>query len=67
MLEFLNWCIGRRRCPHCRRWRWDVTTQWQNTRYVNPKMNLFKGCWDCQDENEVYWEDMWDDYYRGCM
>lgn len=39
----------------------------QNTRYVEEESNWVTLCPDCRKENDEYWNDMWADYYRGCL
>lgn len=39
----------------------------QNTAYEDDSMNYRVLCDACQEESDVYWQEMWDEYYRGCL
>lgn len=64
-MQFLNWLIGRQFCPHCGRYRWHVARRYQGTAYIDNRLNYVSTCIPCYDEVIEYWEEMWDDYYRG--
>jgi len=54
-------------CQHCQNKRKSVRKTRQNTKYVNEESNFVTLCYTCRKENDDYWEDMWNDYYSGCM
>jgi hypothetical protein len=39
----------------------------QNTFYENEDDNWVTLCEYCRKENDEYWEEMWREYYSGCM
>lgn len=39
----------------------------QGSAYVNEASNWVSLCRPCSDENDTYWNDMWADYYSGCL
>lgn len=53
------------RCPCCGRWFSFPTIQGQRTMYQDRYSNYFCGCKYCHEENNRYWDDMWEDYYRS--
>ena len=55
------------RCPQCGRWFSFPKIVEQNTRYHDEYSNYFCGCRYCEEENDRYWEDMWDDYYSKLL
>jgi hypothetical protein len=59
--------LGYRKCPDCARWRRGVSRRRQSTRYVDDELNYIVCCPACFDDVEEYWDDMWSDYYQGCM
>lgn len=50
-------------CPQCGRYFLKVRTTRQNTAYVDDKLNFFTGCKKCEEANDEYWADMWEQYY----
>lgn len=55
------------RCPHCGRYFSFPKITEQNTRYHDEYSNYFCGCKDCEEENDMYWEDMWRDYWSSVL
>lgn len=53
------------RCPQCGRWLSFPTIQGQRTMYQDRYANYFCGCKYCHEENDRYWNDMWEDYYSS--
>lgn len=47
-------------CPACGRWFNRIETYRQHTNYVDDELNFFTGCKLCSEENDLYWEAMWD-------
>ena len=45
----------------------DAKRRRQNTRYEDDAQNWVTLCDDCMEANDAYWDDMWADYYSGCM
>lgn len=52
----------------------NVSRRRQNTQYVfegeegsSEDPNYVTLCNDCHVINDDYWEDMWQEYYRGCL
>ena len=40
----------------------------QRTQYPEEAMNYAPNlCQRCREDNDNHWNDMWDDFYRGCM
>lgn len=39
----------------------------QKTAYVKDEMNFATLCPECQERNDEYWQESWDEYYAGCM
>jgi len=39
----------------------------QNTTYENDELNWMVLCNRCQKEEDEYWRERWDDYYKNCM
>jgi hypothetical protein len=54
-------------CPCCELEVERVTRSRQRTQYVYDEHNFFTGCDDCHDANNEHWDDMWSEYYQGCM
>lgn len=50
-------------CPQCGRWFRRVRTARQNTAYHEDEKNFFTGCRTCEEENDRYWAEMWNEYY----
>ena len=36
-----------------------------NTTYENDNLNYMVGCKFCKEENDSYWNSMWEDYYSS--
>ena len=53
------------RCPHCGRWFSFPIIRGQRTMYQNRYANYFCGCKYCHEENDRYWDEMWEDYYSS--
>jgi hypothetical protein len=45
----------------------EVINYHQRTFYVNDSDNWVNACPDCKMMNDDYWDDMWNEYYSGCM
>ena len=45
----------------------NVVTYRQRTMYENGKDNMVTLCEPCRQENDEYWDEKWDEYYRGCL
>ena len=54
-------------CPHCGKWFRRIRTYRQNTAYVDDDCNFFTGCKACREENDMYWEELWKDYYSSIL
>jgi hypothetical protein len=39
----------------------------QRTSYVKEERNWVTLCPECRADNNQHWDDMWADYYAGCM
>lgn len=37
------------------------------TQYVEEESNFAVLCSSCQKESDEHWQDMWDEYYKGCL
>ena len=55
------------KCQGCGKESIDVKRRRQNTLYVDNEMNYVNLCKDCQQENDEYWTERWNDYYNGCL
>lgn len=55
------------RCPRCRRLFSFPTIEHQNTKYQDKYSNYFCGCKECVEENDRYWDEMWEDYYKSIL
>jgi len=55
-------------CPCCHQPSETVERRHQNTAYVDEESNWLVSCLPCFEEGEVYWAELWADYYasRGC-
>lgn len=42
----------------------DAERYRQNTLFTDEEKNWVKLCPDCRKENDAYWKERWDDYYR---
>lgn len=45
----------------------NAARQRQNTAYADDSANWVVLCPECMRLNDAHWQDMWDDYYAGCM
>ncbi len=45
----------------------DAYRRPQNTRYVDEERNWVILCDECMKANRAHWDEMWSDYYAGCM
>lgn len=52
-------------CHCCGRYFTYPKRRRMNTAYVEHDMNYECTCIDCHMEHEKYWEERWEDYYRG--
>ena len=53
-------------CPCCERYfRWRITTQRRNTQYVEESANWLTACKDCHNEDDAYFDDLWQSYYSS--
>ena len=59
--------LGWRTCQRCGKLRRDVVRYHQRTQYPEEGMNWVTLCPECRAENDAYWDERWDEYYRGCM
>ena len=51
-------------CPCCGRYfRWSVKTLHRNTRYCEEADNWLTACKKCQEEDDEYFSDLWEQYY----
>lgn len=39
----------------------------QRTQYVDDTSNWVTLCPSCHEENDAYWDEMWAEYYAGCL
>ena len=39
----------------------------QRTQYSNEEDNWVNACPFCKEMNDAHWDEMWDEYYRGCI
>jgi len=54
-------------CPCCRLPVDDLRLFHRNTCYVNEELNWLVSCEDCQNEDYIYFADLWADYYSSCF
>ena len=45
----------------------EVVVYHQRTQYVDIEDNYVAACPVCREQNDDYWDDMWAEYYSGCM
>lgn len=58
--KLLGWC------PCCGKYfKWPVKTMRRATRYVNEADNWLTACKKCQDEDDAYFADLWNQYYSS--
>ena len=53
------------RCQHCG--CFGAKRQHQNTAYCDEDSNYLTLCKDCQQEADNYYDELWTDYYNGCL
>ena len=61
MREVHGYDIGEEKCQHCG--AMTATLNRQRTAYEDEEMNWATLCPDCQQESDVYWDEMWAEYY----
>lgn len=54
-------------CPRCSRFTSTIERRRHSTMYEDEESNYSKLCQDCFDEEEEYWQERWEDYYRDVM
>lgn len=53
-------------CPWCERWfRWSVKTERRHTQYCEESSNWLTACKECREEDDAYYDDLWDQYYSS--
>ena len=53
------------RCPCCERDMPDVERRRRNTAYVDDELNYLVSCGECHARDLEYYQELWDDYWRG--
>jgi hypothetical protein len=66
MNEYDDILGNEKECDKCGRTN-NVITYRQRTHYINEKDNWVTLCEDCKEANDEYWDQMWDEYYKGCL
>lgn len=61
--------INKEVCPFCFRLQSShgIENRRLNTQYEDEKRNWFISCYSCYRETMAYYEEMWSDYYAGCL
>ncbi len=61
--------LGEENKPKCQRCMKEknVITYHQRTMYEKEEDNWVTLCESCKEENDEYWDEMWKEYYRGCL
>lgn len=54
-------------CERCSLDKPDVHKRRQHTSYDDDELNFATLCDICQKEQDEYWQERWDEYYRGCL
>lgn len=55
-------------CPCCERYfRWPVKTMRRHTLYHDEASNWLTACIECHDEDDAYFDDLWEQYYSGLL
>ena len=54
-------------CPCCQKKRPLVEKRRTRTAYVDDDRNFIISCWGCYKENDEYWKERWDEYYRSAF
>lgn len=62
LLKMIKWLVGY--CP-IHGWFCRVKKYRRNTAYVDDKKNYSYGCRLCEEEDWIYMQEMWDDYYSS--
>jgi hypothetical protein len=57
--RWFHWLFSRCNRCNCR----GAETYHQNTSYYKYEMNIVTLCPKCQEENDEYWKERWDEYY----
>ena len=53
-------------CPCCERYlRFPVTTERRHTQYCEEASNWLTACKECHDEDDAYFDDLWNQYYSS--
>ncbi len=53
-------------CPWCGRWfRWSVKTSRRHTQYCDEASNWLTACRECHEEDDAYYDELWNDYYSS--
>lgn len=53
-------------CPCCESWfRYGVKTKRRVSSYVEESENWLTACKECQEKDDVYFADLWDQYYSS--
>lgn len=53
-------------CPQCGRWfRWPVKTKRRHTQYCEESSNWLTACKECHEEDDAYFDDLWNQYYSS--
>lgn len=53
------------KCPCCGEIKEDVKRRRRNTAYVNDENNFLTACRECQDRDDEYYAERWEEYYSG--
>lgn len=54
------------KCERCGKSN-NVVTYYQRTFYEKKEDNIVTLCERCREENDAYWDEMWNEYYSGCL
>ena len=53
-------------CPCCDRYfKYQIKTMRRNTQYCDEASNWLTACKDCHEEDEAYFDDLWNQYYSS--
>ena len=53
-------------CPCCNRYfKYPIKTMRRNTQYCDEASNWLTACKDCHEEDEAYFDDLWNQYYSS--
>lgn len=53
------------KCRRCR--KYGAEERRQLTAYIDDRKNFAVLCDECQKEEDEYWQERWNDYYRGLL